>query len=1070
METLRVRWEGAQLVNHSLAHVNREICLRLARLPGVKLSLLPTEHDTLTSDAYPLVDQVISLYHSELPGVDFHIGHQWPPNLIRPPEGRWIIFQPWEYGAAPVEWLPPMLYEADEIWVYSEYNKQTYIESGIPAEKLFVLPLGVDPARHTPDGDRYRLKTEKKFKFLFVGGTIWRKGIDTLLRAYVSTFTRSDDVTLVIKDFGTRSFYGGQTNREMIDRIADQPNAPEILYLDDDLSEAEMASLYRACDCLVHPYRGEGFGLPILEAMACGLPVIVPDDGPAMEYTTLASAFHIPSTRVAMEQKYVGDIETVAFPEFIDVNETVLRKTMRGAYENRGAVREAGRAASEHVLRSYTWDATVRRLHDHLLSARIPDTVTTSTDWVAEARAKLAAGDVQTSAWLWKRALREEPNHFEALFTHGTLCTLLRRHGEAITHLTKCLAQTTEPALLQNLHHNLGLNQLELLQFPEAVKNFTRALAFGDSEVSRDALAHAHGEAARRRPVGNPQAQNPEQLLRSVAHAFEAPADELRARRRQWVSLFKAGEAVLDIGCGDGILMELLRDRGVHSEGIDLDPVKVAIAKGRGLHVTCARAEEYFKGKTATHDGVFLGHIVEHLPPQDVLELLLQAVRALKPGGRLVILTPHIRNETVQEHFWLDVTHIRPYPRLLMIEMLRAVGLEIAESGFLEDDQEYYVVGKVAAVSVVWESPILNTSGYASEGKTHIEALRPFPYVLSLVLRESGPRTDLYSDDFVRYVYALVNNNHDSPLVHVQFLPGHHFTAPKAPISIGRTMFETDRIPEDWVYKCNQLSEIWTPSHFNRETFIASGVVAQKIRVIPSPLDFDFYRPQEGREAFRQTHRDLRSFVFLSIFDWNFRKGWDILVQAFAEEFHPKEDVSLLLKVSRLFKTDPVVEILRCLQRLGRHVSDVANIQVISGFLSETEVRELYIGSDAFVLPTRGEGWGRPFMEAMAMGLPTIGTRWGGNTEFMDDQNSFLIDIDGLEAVDEEMEYVFYRGHRWARPSVSATRRQMRHVYENYRDAKSRTESARQDLVRKYSSSRIAEQMHRRIQELVLEM
>ena len=90
--------------------------------------------------------------------------------------------------------------------------------------------------------------------------------------------------------------------------------------------------------------------------------------------------------------------------------------------------------------------------------------------------------------------------------------------------------------------------------------------------------------------------------------------------------------------------------------------------------------------------------------------------------------------------------------------------------------------------------------------------------------------------------------------------------------------------------------------------------------------------------------------------------------------------------------------------------------------------------------------------------------------EFMNDQNSFLIDIDGLETIEGEMEYPFYRGHQWARPSVPATRRQMRRVYENYRDARLLTEAARQDLVNKFSPACIAEQMHRRIQELVLEL
>src|SRR6185369_11722543 len=106
------------------------------------------------------------------------------------------------------------------------------------------------------------LPTKKKFKFLFVGGTIMRKGPDILLEAFQQAFTAADDVCLVIKDFGGDSFYRGQTAQEAIRRIQKKPGAPEIVYLTQELSAEEMPSLYAACDCLVLPYRGEGFGMP----------------------------------------------------------------------------------------------------------------------------------------------------------------------------------------------------------------------------------------------------------------------------------------------------------------------------------------------------------------------------------------------------------------------------------------------------------------------------------------------------------------------------------------------------------------------------------------------------------------------------------------------------------------------------------------------------------------------------------------------------------------------------------------------------------------------------------------
>ena len=135
-----------------------------------------------------------------------------------------------------------------------------------------------------------------------------------LLKAYQHTFTARDPVCLVIKDMGSGSFYRGKTAGDDIGRIMATAGAPEIEYLDRDLSGEELAGLYTACDCLVHPYRGEGFGLPIAEAMASGLPVIVTGYGAALDYCCEQNAFLIPARIMRFRQKRIDDLETVDYP------------------------------------------------------------------------------------------------------------------------------------------------------------------------------------------------------------------------------------------------------------------------------------------------------------------------------------------------------------------------------------------------------------------------------------------------------------------------------------------------------------------------------------------------------------------------------------------------------------------------------------------------------------------------------------------------------------------------------------------------------------------------------------
>ena len=104
----------------------------------------------------------------------------------------------------------------DELWVPSSFVRQGFLQSGVPAERVHVVPLGVDHELFRPGVEPLPLPTGKRFRFLFVGGTIHRKGIDVLLEAYARAFTSADDVCLVVKDMGVGTFYRGQTARGLL--------------------------------------------------------------------------------------------------------------------------------------------------------------------------------------------------------------------------------------------------------------------------------------------------------------------------------------------------------------------------------------------------------------------------------------------------------------------------------------------------------------------------------------------------------------------------------------------------------------------------------------------------------------------------------------------------------------------------------------------------------------------------------------------------------------------------------------------------------------------------------------
>ena len=289
----------------------------------------------------------------------------------------------------------------------------------------------------------------------------------------------------------------------------------------------------------------------------------------------------------------------------------------------------------------------------------------------------------------------------------------------------------------------------------------------------------------------------------------------------------------------------------------------------------------------------------------------------------------------------------------------------------------------------------------------------------------------------------------------VEDFPHSFVRHPQASITIGRTFFETDRLPQAWVQACNRLDFVWVATEFNRQTFARSGVAAEKLVVIPECFDPAPYLAAADPAA-AQEWREAGQFAFLSVFDWTRHKGWDLLLRGFLEAFEGREDVTLLLKVwSTLGYSDQAIrqqaaEHIR--QTTGHDLLSDKRIRWIPQRLTPEAMIGLYHACDAFVLPSRGEGWGRPYLEAMACGLPTLGTNWSGNTAFMHPENAYLLDY-RLVPVPETCwpELPTYRGHRWAEPSLADLKRQMRRVVEERSEAQEIGRRAQAEVTERFS-------------------
>ena len=202
----------------------------------------------------------------------------------------------------------------------------------------------------------------------------------------------------------------------------------------------------------------------------------------------------------------------------------------------------------------------------------------------------------------------------------------------------------------------------------------------------------------RRGPSGAPQAAATVATQPAAAavpdyFAFESrmrgSVDAIRERQRRYVDDFRASAPVLDLGCGRGELLGLLREAGIDASGIDADADMVAYARGEGLDVEQADLVEHLQQlDDASLGGVFMGQVVEHLPPPTLVLALSLAAAKLRPGGLLVAETINPVSPLALRSYFADLTHAQPLVPETLELLSRQAGFAETEIRFLNEPAE----------------------------------------------------------------------------------------------------------------------------------------------------------------------------------------------------------------------------------------------------------------------------------------------------------------------------------------------------------------------------------------------
>jgi 2-polyprenyl-3-methyl-5-hydroxy-6-metoxy-1,4-benzoquinol methylase len=170
--------------------------------------------------------------------------------------------------------------------------------------------------------------------------------------------------------------------------------------------------------------------------------------------------------------------------------------------------------------------------------------------------------------------------------------------------------------------------------------------------------------------------------------AFEArmrgSIADVRDRQRPYVDDFRDAAPVLDIGCGRGELLGLLRDAGIEARGIDADSDMVAYARGEGLDVDQADAIAHLEGlPDRSVGGIFAGQVVEHLPAATLFRFLELAAQKLRAGGPLIAETINPLSPLALRSYFADLTHAQPLVPETLELLAKQAGFRVTETRFL---------------------------------------------------------------------------------------------------------------------------------------------------------------------------------------------------------------------------------------------------------------------------------------------------------------------------------------------------------------------------------------------------
>jgi GT2 family glycosyltransferase/glycosyltransferase involved in cell wall biosynthesis len=309
--------------------------------------------------------EALMLAEPPVGGVQIKWSHYWPQHLALDLTGSvnlefFVInylfgrpgSQPWDY------WLQCVHQNRYAKLPLSSFCRDVLLQVGVPERECHTFHPGysreidrvVPPSRRRSDGYRFLTVTNSH--------DLERYGTTRLLEAYWQAFAAADPVVLVVKDYGAAS--GDATLHDLVRKASGRARVELVTEF---TTKEKLIGLYKSCDAFVAAHRGEGYGMKLLDALACGLPVIAPLFGGPTDYCTPSNCFPVEYSVAPMGDCLdTRSLRITNQPLWCEPDVASLAAQLRAIHRDPAAARALGQRAKEEVTGRFTWDAAARSL------------------------------------------------------------------------------------------------------------------------------------------------------------------------------------------------------------------------------------------------------------------------------------------------------------------------------------------------------------------------------------------------------------------------------------------------------------------------------------------------------------------------------------------------------------------------------------------------------------------------------------------------------------------------------------------------------------------------------------